>query len=484
MKLALTLGLSQRGGSGEAPPEPNAILFLGADATAAGVSDEYGRGPGLEQTTTANQPSVSGGVATFGTGDFWEPTFVGGATALSTTKLPEGASGAQAGEGLPGIGLDRLPSGQWAVANYGEGSLGAGSPQASSLCILSSDFSTIDAEYLMSDYTSVTGDAVQGVAVDGSGNVWIANKTDRIILGIDPSDGNEIGRVSVGFDPNALGWDDGTGELIVGNQADNTLRWITTAGSQTASRAAPAGLDQISYDGSFGTSGGLWMSFDGATTVQVYDIANAEAAALPLTFAGCGQPEGIYYDRETRTLYLLSDEGLKNTGDNENQVLTYNVAPPVGPQFGLGWSGASAASNQGTSVILGYGAEEGTDLPNVGLYQINPAGLRLIVIQSGSNNPVSWTGINITTDAEYWVEVDMTAGTNGEAELFIDGVSQGVQSFPNASPIDVFPAGDGLYVASGMNLTGDAPNRDWEGTVRGAAVAYQSGLRATVEARY
>ena len=484
MKLALTLGLSQRGGSGEAPPEPNAILFLGADATAAGVSDEYGRGPGLEQTTTANQPSVAGGVATFGTGDFWEPTFVGGATALSTTKLPEGASGAQAGEGLPGIGLDRLPSGQWAVANYGEGSLGAGSPQASSLCILSSDFSTIDAEYLMSDYTSVTGDAVQGVAVDGSGNVWIANKTDRIILGIDPSDGNEIGRVSVGFDPNALGWDDGTGELIVGNQADNTLRWITTAGSQTASRAAPAGLDQISYDRPFGTSGGLWMSFDGATTVQVYDIANAEAAALPLTFAGCGQPEGIYYDRETRTLYLLSDEGLKNTGDNENQVLTYNVAPPVGPQFGLGWSGASAASNQGTSVILGYGAEEGTDLPNVGLYQINPAGLRLIVIQSGSNNPVSWTGINITTDAEYWVEVDMTAGTNGEAELFIDGVSQGVQSFPNASPIDVFPAGDGLYVASGMNLTGDAPNRDWEGTVRGAAVAYQSGLRATVEARY
>lgn len=503
--LALGLGLGAAGGlalgdaSAVPPPPPppapgpepearlDALIYLGSEAsegdgTVETLSAIETADPALIQTSAARQPTLTAGEMGFdGVNDLLEPGFAGPGATARTIALPDRASGSDPGAGFTCTGLHRLSDGRWALGNHGKAT--ESSPgQAASIVILTEDFTAIDAEFLLSDYHGGTS-SVQGVTQDATGTLWVAAKQAGLVIGLDPVTGAETGRITLSFDPNGLSWDSLRGELIVHDEAAARLRWLTAAGVETQSRSVPSGCDQIHFDADCGAEGTVWFSSgvngnDGDVTLL--DIATGTRDAFWRGFAGTDAAEGLFYDRAARRLYFASDGYFHN--GTANRIFAYDVPPPLPARFALFWRGRGRDSSPGGTVaILAYGQNE-FNVPTAAIYQKGGTRRAMLHVRAGATSAVAeFTTSDVTVDADYWVSVDLSAGTQGEATLFVDGNAVETVGFSTDPGRQVIAVSDGIYAGGVRDGSSGAAARYWDGVLRAVGVSFDPTLRTAIE---
>jgi len=144
--------------------------------------------------------------------------------------------------------------------------------------------------------TSASFGLPDGIAVDGSGNVYVADTSGAAIRKVTPA--GAVTTVAAGLDhPGGLAVD-GSGNLYVGNLGDSTIRKVTSGGSVSI-LAGTAGVEG-SADGtgaaaSFGVPAGV--AVDGSGNVFVADqlshtIRKITAAGVVTTIAGTAGVSG------------------------------------------------------------------------------------------------------------------------------------------------------------------------------------------------
>jgi hypothetical protein len=263
--------------------------------------------------------------------------------------LPDSTPG-RAVPGFTGTGISPIPSGGFkgCFANGNDGRLreGDGSPNEGEILITDPQHSRI----LMKIPCGYTGASLQGVACDtlaASATVWAAcseNGTIRnyAIYGAQAQQEVVSDRIVMadlglaGFNPNALAFDasrgTGRGALWVGSNSGTTVHCID---------ADPAAATRILATITLANNPDHFQMIDGRlfyqygangvrANIRVYDLAaNTEAAKWgPLNDALA--PEGFYYDKTSRTLFLLNDGGFHDSVGNIklNVVFQYKVSAP------------------------------------------------------------------------------------------------------------------------------------------------------------
>ncbi|MET4680465.1 hypothetical protein [Stenotrophomonas rhizophila] len=263
--------------------------------------------------------------------------------------LPDSTPG-RAVPGFTGTGISPIPSGGFkgCFANGNDGRLreGDGSPNEAEILITDPQHSRI----LMKIPGGYTGASLQGVACDtlaASATVWAAcseNGTIRnyAIYGAQAQQEVVSDRIVMadlglaGFNPNALAFDasrgTGRGALWVGSNSGTTVHCID---------ADPAAATRILATITLANNPDHFQMIDGRlfyqygangvrANIRLYDLAaNTEAAKWgPLNDALA--PEGFYYDKTSRTLFLLNDGGFHDSVGNIklNVVFQYKVSPP------------------------------------------------------------------------------------------------------------------------------------------------------------
>lgn len=263
--------------------------------------------------------------------------------------LPDSTPG-RAVPGFTGTGISSIPSGGFkgCFANGNDGRLreGDGSPNEGEILITDPQHSRI----LMKIPGGYTGASLQGVACDtlaASATVWAAcseNGTIRnyAIYGTQAQQEVVSDRIVMadlgvsGFMPNALAFDasrgTGRGALWVGSNSGTTVHCID---------ADPAAATRILATITLANNPDHFQMIDGRlfyqygangvrANIRVYDLAaNTEAAKWgPLNDALA--PEGFYYDKTSRTLFLLNDGGFHDSVGNIklNVVFQYKVSAP------------------------------------------------------------------------------------------------------------------------------------------------------------
>lgn len=263
--------------------------------------------------------------------------------------LPDSTPG-RAVPGFTGTGISPIPSGGFkgCFANGNDGRLreGDGSPNEAEILITDPQHSRI----LMKIPGGYTGASLQGVACDtlaASATVWAAcseNGTIRnyAIYGAQAQQEVVSDRIVMadlglsGFMPNALAFDasrgTGRGALWVGSNSGTTVHCID---------ADPAAATRILATITLANNPDHFQMIDGRlfyqygvngvrATIRVYDVAaNTEVAKWgPLNDALA--PEGFYYDKTSRTLFLLNDGGFHDSVGNIklNVVFQYKVSAP------------------------------------------------------------------------------------------------------------------------------------------------------------
>lgn len=489
--------------------EPGYVLWTaaGASATSGAIASVAAVGEqdiALINTTSTAQPTRSGNLITWdGSDDILKPA--AGPAARTTYHLLPDASGTETGKGFTCTGLARLPDGQWAIANHANNKNGDTRTVNPTLCILSSDFSTLVQEInITTDLTGVT--SAQGVALDADGNIWVAIQGANVVRKFSAV-GTLLKTLTLDYNPNAVGWDSITGRLIVANHSTKALNWYdlstdtivkTVSIYTTDTTLRPS--DLIWFDKDFGTQGGLWMSYDeggvtegsGTGVIRIYDIASDKwSFAAKLT--GANAIEGLWYERETRTLYVTNDAWFHGQKTPGNRVDEYKLLPPVAPQFSFFMSGTigTPATSKTRCIIAmgeGGGGSAAADVAQLGLYVTQAGTLRIIVNESGTQ--VSSTDLTITgglsTDGDYWIDVDLFGQT---VTAYRDGVSVGSGTFATAP--ERFPAFGNLptvggavyYEAYSSNAIGTV-SRATPMSLRAWGYGCKAGLRSAVEALY
>lgn len=447
-----------------------ALQYLATDAnTSSGAVSEvtpiYAPNGSALQATGSRQPSISSGVITFdGTSDVLEPEYAGPNTSSGSNSLPDNVSGTDAGKGFTITGLHRLTDGRWACGNFGENVIANPGAPASSIVILSSDFSTAESEFLLSDYSLSGG--IQGVTQDGDGNIWAAVITDDVLLCVDPSDGSEVTRLSLAYEPNGLAWDSLTSELIVQDVAASILRWITTGGTAGKTKAVTGtAIDMLHFDPAVGSEGAVWYTLGNSVSngeVRLLEVASGDIDTFGV-FASSDAIEGLYYDRGERKLYVACDGWYHN--GTTNRVEVYDIVPPLGPQFTFTWTGQALNSSPGGAVlIVGYGATLNSDIPTVGIYQKSGSTQPRILFVSNSAL-ADFTLADATETGEWSISVDLDAGANGEATIAKDGVDIQTVGLSASVSSNALTIDRGLYVGGSKNENSGAYGRFWSGNL-------------------
>lgn len=263
--------------------------------------------------------------------------------------LPDGYTGRT----VPGwtcTGLDKIPSGgmKGFFVNGDDGRLreSDGSPFVPAIHVTDPQHSRI----VMTIPGGYTGASLQGVTCDtvaASPTVWAACSEDGTVrnyalYGV--SAGTEIvsDRISAsalglsGFNPNAIAFDStrgtGRGALWVGGNTGTTVYCID---------ADPAASTRIITTITLANNPDQFQLFEGKllyqygangvrANIRSYDLATGIEVAKWGPLNDALAPEGFFWDRVSKTLYLLNDGGYHDSISSLkfNVVFEYKVTPP------------------------------------------------------------------------------------------------------------------------------------------------------------
>jgi len=299
-------------------------------ATIALLANNRGIFPDFEQTTGANQPSVSAGAISFDGSDYYENNAIAGSSGYldptTTHTLPDGL-GSTSGKGIAPVGLTRDNSGNWWIANYGGGT-------QPSLMHTNSSFTKIK-EVDLKAIDSAIG-AIQGIVYEqATGYVWVASNGEGKIRVIDVENETNIATFTVDALPNGLAIDEANQRFFVWYGTTTLKSYNMSDGSyiETFSGLGTiSGADHIFYDAETNI---IWLTAgaDSANNGKLYTYS-INRGVVTNTFTqtdtdfarlnGSDAIEAPYLDFANNKLYVANDAYYKSSGNLLNNVQEYD----------------------------------------------------------------------------------------------------------------------------------------------------------------
>jgi streptogramin lyase len=158
------------------------------------------------------------------------------------------------------------------------------------------------------------GSYPQGIAIDSSGNIWVANSSSNNVTEISAS-GIIIGTYSVGSSPQGIAIDS-SGNIWVANSGSNSLTKLSASGVTIGTYTAGTNPCNIAID----ASGNVWVTNCGSSS-YVTEI-NSSGVVIG-TYSVGKNPTGIAID-------TLGNVWVANTGSGS---VTELVGAAKGPQY-------------------------------------------------------------------------------------------------------------------------------------------------------
>jgi Ca2+-binding RTX toxin-like protein len=238
------------------------------------------------------------------------------------------------GKGFTCTGLTRAADGTWWVGNGGRSTDSATTFQ-SGVVHLSADFKTVLQDISMSSLGVSQPDAVQGVCVDPSGNVYIAMHNrgagQVYILNADGTF-KSMWQVSPIFNINGIAYDPKTDCIVISQEVDGgspnaNIRWYARSDHSLVYNRGytipGAYLDHLWFDsqGYMYASAGPnltrgWISKVDPTTQEVLYKITVDADCI----------EGIWSPDDGKTFYVANDAFRHSGAHGLNEVMTVETA--------------------------------------------------------------------------------------------------------------------------------------------------------------
>jgi len=249
-------------------------------------------------------------------------------------------------------------------------------------------------------YTDTSLNAPTGIAIDASGNAWVANEAGTGVTELSTT-GTVLSTASTGFtgSGNVLGAQgiaiDRSGNVWIANTAVNSIVKLTSGGGFTGNYTSGniSGPTAIAMD----SGGNAWVTnFDGASIIEV-SSSGTPGSPITGTSSTISNPSGIAVD--SRGYVWVSNAGpstmvlFNNSGTQQGAFTDNNLLAPVG-------AGVDPSNN----VFVAANAINGVS-------GFNSSGAAL------SNSPASGgglsapTGVAVDGAANVWVTNSNTAGT-------------------------------------------------------------------------
>ncbi len=250
----------------------------------------------------------------------------------------------------------------------------------------------------------------EGIAIDSSGNVWIANAVNVLEFN---SSGATIGTYGIGLADNAIAIDSAENVWIV-NGNSNTVTKFNSSGITIGTYGVGNTPKGIAIDG----SGNIWTTNFCGNDFSCNSngtVTELNSSGITIGTYGVGRyPEGIAID----------SSGNVWVANNENNTVTeLNSSGITMGTYTVGWFPEGIAIDALDNVwVANWG--DGT------LTEINSSGITVGTYTVGS----SPEGIAIDSSGNVWVT---DYGDNAVDEL--TGITKGPQYFPYAGP--EFPGG-------------------------------------------
>jgi len=278
------------------------------------------------------------------------------------------------------------------------------------------------------------------IALDASGNAWVANFGTNTVTEFSPS-GAILATITVGTNPLGLGID-ASGNLWVPNQTSNNITELNSSGGTLGTFSANE-PQSVAFD----TSGHIWVTYFSSNTVAELNSSGATVGTFPV---GNG-PEGDAIDASgniwtanttARTVTKLSPSGVTlgtftlgaapqsiavdPSGNiwttNNNTISKLNASGVSLGTFTLSLSNGLAFDASGNAWVSG----------STSLVKLNSAGATLATYSVPSRGG----GIAIDSSGNVWVASIL----NTVVTQFV-GLAPGPQFFPYSGP--VFPYANG-----------------------------------------
>jgi DNA-binding beta-propeller fold protein YncE len=137
--------------------------------------------------------------------------------------------------------------------------------------------------------TYTVGNYPEGIAIDPSGNIWVANNGDNTVTELSPT-GITIGTYTVGYYPDGIAID-ASGNIWVTNSGDFTVTELSPAGETLGVYAVGSGPVGISIDAAGDV---LVLTNPGGITV-LYELVGAAKGPQYWPYPGPVFPGGGNY---------------------------------------------------------------------------------------------------------------------------------------------------------------------------------------------
>jgi hypothetical protein len=301
-----------------------------------------------------------------------------------------------------------------------------------------------------------------GIAIDGSGDVWVSNSAGNSVIELSPT-GSALSPAG-GFtggglnSPSAIAID-ASGKVWVTNSVGNSVSVLSPTGSalSPASGFTGGGLnvpDGVAID----ASGNVWVADGGAGVTELSPNGSALSPANGFRGGGLNFPDGIAIDGSGNV--WVASTGNVGTSGNGSVTELAPTGSALSPASGFTGGGLSTptciAINSSGNVWVGnapniFGATHSTP----GVTELNPTGSAL--------SPVNgFTG----------------GGLNGPFDIAIDGSGNvwvvNFQSFIS----ELNPTGSALSPASGF--TGGGLSSPWSIAIDGSGNVWVANLYNSV----
>lgn len=238
------------------------------------------------------------------------------------------------------------------------------------------------------------------LAIDGSGDVWVANELE--VLTELNSYGNQVvgsPYTGGGMDDDELVAIDGSGYVWITNHGNASLSKFSSNGTAVSSSSGYTGGGLTDPQGfAISTSSNVWVANNYPNGICEFNSNGTVALGSPFTSGGQNMPSGIAID-------AAGNIWAANYGGNSLTELNSNGTAYIGSPFtggGLDYPGAIAIDGAGNVWVTNGGNSSISEFSSSGTAISGPTGYL---------GPYSAGGISIDGSGNVWVPNDYPANT-------------------------------------------------------------------------